>query len=252
MNVLIIEDEKHAAERLVKMLEERKENILVLAILDTVEASVAYLQKEAEPDLIFLDIQLGDGKSFEIFKKVNVRSRIIFTTAYDEYALKAFKYNSIDYLLKPLSQKELDFALQKYRQRLPPQAPLFDVYKLLEQIRPKRKEFKSRFLVKKGTRFFTIETDEVALAFTRERTSFIKKFTGEEFVIDEILDDLQEQLNPSNFFRVNRQFIVSYKAVAKIFAWFDGKLKIEVNPAGYEDIIISRLKAPEFKKWLGK
>ncbi|HEU4472317.1 MAG TPA: LytTR family DNA-binding domain-containing protein, partial [Flavisolibacter sp.] len=193
-----------------------------------------------------------DGKSFEIFKKVNIRSRIIFTTAYDEYALKAFKYNSIDYLLKPLKKADLDFALQKYRSSLPSPPAAFDVFKLLEQFKEQQREFKSRFLVKKGTRFFTIDVAEVAMAYTKERTSFIKKFSGEEYIIDETLDELEGLLDPARFHRVNRQFIISYKSVEKVFAWFDGKLKLSVNPAAYEDIIISRLKATDFKKWLGK
>lgn len=253
MKVLIIEDEKLAAQRLAKMLEESTEKIEIQGILHTVETSVEYLKSAPEPDLIFLDIQLGDGKSFDIFKKVQVSSKIIFTTAFDEYALKAFKYNSIDYLLKPLKKKDLEAALAKYFSQTPQRSDAAtDMIKILQSIRREGKSFKNRFLVKKGSRLFSIGSEDVSFIYTKDRINHLKTLAGDDYIIDENLEELETGLDPERFYRANRQFIINYSAVKQVMVWFDGKLKLVINPAPHEDVIISRLKAGEFKKWLGK
>ena len=253
MKVLIIEDEKLAAQRLAKMLEESTEKVDIQGILHTVEASVEYLKNSPEPDLIFLDIQLGDGKSFDIFKKVQVNSRIIFTTAFDEYALKAFRYNSVDYLLKPLKKKDLEAALAKYFAQMPPKSDTTsEVFRMLQSIRREGRPYKNRFLVKKGSRLLSIGAEEVSFIYTKDRINHIKTQSGDDYMIDENLEELEAGLDPEKFYRANRQFIVNYAAVKQAVVWFDGKLKLVVNPAPHEEVIVSRLKASEFKRWMGK
>ncbi|MGX5817335.1 LytR/AlgR family response regulator transcription factor [Chitinophaga lutea] len=253
MKVLIIEDEKPAALRLAKMLDEAAEQVEVQAILHTVEASVDYLQRSPEPDLIFLDIQLGDGKSFDIFRKVQVSSKIIFTTAFDEYALKAFRYNSIDYLLKPLKKKDLDAALAKYMSQAPKQQQLpDDIRQLLLSFHTGQPAYKHRFLVRKGSRFLSVSASDVAYIYTKDRICHLRTHGGEDYLIDENLEELEAGLDPSLFFRANRQYIVHYDAVQQAVSWFDGKLKLAIEPVPNEEIVISRLKAADFKKWLGK
>lgn len=250
MKALIIEDENLAAARLKKMLHNIDKDMEIVAILDTVENSVAWLKANEQPDLILLDIHLGDGKSFEIFQQVAVNSYIIFITAYDEYAIKAFKYNSIDYLLKPLKIKDFEFAYAKFRNQVSTQAQRPNISTIITEMN--RKTFKSRFLVRQATMLISVKTDEVAYAYTKERLHFIKTISGLDYAIDNNLDELEEQLDPEEYFRVNRQFIVRYSSIDKVYAWFDNKIKLLVKPAAYEDIVISRLRAPEFKKWLDK
>jgi DNA-binding LytR/AlgR family response regulator len=250
MKVLIIEDEKLAADRLQKMLLKEDEGSQVVAMLDTVAKSVEWLRHHPAPDLILLDIELGDGKSFDIFQKVDVSSHIIFITAFDEYAIKAFKYNSIDYLLKPLKKKDLVFALEKFKKQLSFNGTQVNISPVIKEMIANTP--KTRFLVRQATELISIKTAEVAYVYTRDRCHYIKTNAGEDYQIDNNLEELELQLDPHQFFRVNRQFIVSFSSIRQMFAWFDSKLKITVTPAAYEDIIISRLKANEFKKWLNK
>ncbi|RYD77809.1 MAG: response regulator transcription factor [Sphingobacteriales bacterium] len=250
MTVLIIEDEALAAERLKRMLRQLDESIEVLGILDTVHKAVGWLKNNDHPDLMLMDIHLGDGKSFNIFEEIQVSSYIIFITAYDEYAIKAFKYNSIDYLLKPLKIKDFEFAYIKFKNQYSSTVQRPGISNLLSQIN--QKPFKTRFLVRQATMLISVKTGEVAYAYTKDRYHYIKTNSGIDYQIDNNLDELDEQLDPDEYFRVNRQFIVRYSAIANVYAWFDNKIKLLVNPGAYQDIIISRLKATEFKKWLDK
>lgn len=250
MKALIIEDESLAATRLKKMLHNLDSEMEVVAMLDTVENSVAWLKANDHPDLILLDIHLGDGKSFEIFQQVEVSSYIIFITAYDEYAIKAFKFNSIDYLLKPLKIKDFEFAYTKFKNQIFPREQRPSISTVISEMN--RKTFKTRFLVRQATMLISVKTEEVAYAYTKERSHFIKTLSGLDYIIDNNLDELEEQLDPEEYFRVNRQFIVRYSAIDKVYAWFDNKIKLLVKPVSYEDIVISRLRAPEFKRWLDK
>lgn len=250
MNILIIEDENLAAERLQNMLRQLDDRIQILAVLDTAQRSIEWLKNNEQPDLILLDIHLGDGKSFEIFEQVEVSSYIIFITAYDDYAIKAFKYNSIDYLLKPLKIKELEFAYNKFKAQYAIQTRRPGISGIITQMN--KKSFKSRFLVRQATMLISVKTGEVAYVYTKDRSHFIKAISGVDYPIDNNLDELEEQLDPDEYFRVNRQFIVRYSSIDKVYAWFDNKIKLQVHPAASQDIIISRLRATEFKKWLDK
>lgn len=251
MKALIIEDESPASERLIRMLKSVDDTIEIIDQLDTVERSVQYLKNNEHPDLIFLDIELGDGQSFDIFKKIKVKSHIIFITAFEEFAMKAFKYNSIDYLLKPLKKVELEFALEKYKAQHSLSKQQFDFSKILEELKGVPRNFRTRFLIKKGTRFLPVNAEEVAFFYTKDRLHWIKTKDDADHIIENNLDELEEQLDPEKFHRVNRQFIISYTAIDKVHALFDGKLKLTARPVSYEDIIISRLRAGDFKKWLG-
>jgi len=251
MNVLIIEDEQPAAQWLVKLLNELDPSLKIESVLDTVAKSIEYLEANSHPPLIFLDIHLGDGQSFEIFKKVAVKSHIIFITAFEEYALQAFKLNSIDYLLKPLKKSELEFALTKFKEQKITK-PHIDFGEILNFIEKKEKRYKSRFLVKKGTRYLSINVKDVAYCYTKSRVHYIKTHDGSDYIIESNLDELEQQLDPADFFRASRQVIVRFDAIDNAFAWFDGKVKITVKPNGFEDIMISRLKAADFKTWLDR
>ena len=250
MNILIIEDENLAAEKLKKMLHQLDDSIQILAVVDTVKRAVDWLKTNNHPDLMLLDIHLGDGKSFDIFKEVDISSHVIFITAYDDYAIKAFKYNCVDYLLKPLKIKDLEYAYNKFKNQYPLQINRPSISGLISQMN--KNSFKTRFLVRQATMLISVKTGEVAYSYTKDRAHFIKTTSGQDYPIDNNLDELENQLDPDEYFRVNRQFIVRYSAIDKVYAWFDNKIKLLVNPAPYEEIIISRLRATEFKKWLDK
>lgn len=250
MKVLIIEDENVACAHLQKMLQEVDPSIEVVERLDSIESSVACFEKRPAIDLVFLDIELGDGQSFDIFKQTAVDLPIIFTTAYQEHALKAFKLNSVDYLLKPVDKIELSAALDKFRrlhadQKSGVRSNILSLIRQMERV-------KMRYLAKNGTRLISVAAEEIAYFYTKERLQYIKTFRNEDLVLDKWLDDVELQVDPQKFFRVNRQFILNYDSIKRIHSWFSGKLKVSVEPESYEEIIVSRLKAADFKKWLGE
>jgi two-component system response regulator LytT len=258
MNVLIIEDEKIAAQRLIDMLEDAGQDIKVLDVLDSVESSLQFFETNVQKvDLIFMDIELGDGQSFDIFKDIKIDAPVVFITAYQEHALRAFKLNSVDYLLKPLKKDDLQNALSKYEKYH--SATHVDmnskVAAVLEELmqggQSSTAKGKTRFLAKNGTRLTSIPADQVAYFYTKDKFQYIKTKTNEDFIIDKRLDEIEADLDKKDFFRANRQFIVSYDSIEKVYAWFSGKLKVQVIPAAYEEIIVSRLRATDFKKWLG-
>ncbi|MBD2703087.1 response regulator transcription factor [Spirosoma sp. BT702] len=265
MNVLIVEDEAVAARQLKAMLCRAGEDINVMAVLESIEATVTYLRQSPQPDLILLDIELADGQSFEIFKQVNVTSPVIFTTAYDEYARKAFEVNSVDYLLKPIEEAALRKALDKFRQLRQTYGGdtsagtsgglLVPIDELLRQInqhgRPNT-HFRDRFLVHMGQRLLPIDVAEVAYFFTANKLTYLKTGTDKQYAIDYSLDELEQTLDPRRFYRVNRQFIVSHKSVQKVHLYFTSKLKVDLLPATDDDVIISREKSMAFRRWLGE
>jgi two-component system LytT family response regulator len=254
MKVLIIEDEAPAARRLKKLLEEIDVNIEVLDVIDSVEASIKWLQIHTPPEVIFLDIQLADGESFEIFKKVKVLSPIIFTTAYDEFAIKAFKVNSIDYLLKPIEPDELKKGLEKLKE-LKLQLHSHEsaaLNSLLSQITKPRQEYKERFLIKLGERLISVDVSDVAYFKTEGKYSYMVIRNDKKFLTDHPLDELEKLLDPKNFFRLNRQFIAHYTAIQNIHNYFNGKLKLQLLPSVKDEVIVSREKASAFKDWLNK
>ena len=250
MNVLIIEDEKPAARRLNRMLAVL--GIEVQQMLHSVEESLNWLQNNKHTDLIFLDIQLSDGLSFEIFEEIEVKSAIIFTTAYDEYALKAFKLNSIDYLLKPLDEDELKFAVDMFKEKHPKQTniqvDLDAIRKLL--INPVDRKFKKRVTIKIGQHIKIINLDAVECFYSENKSTYIHTLDNRNYLLDNSLEHWQEQLNPEQFFRVNRTFIVHINSIKDITAYSNSRLKLILNSYIETEIIMSRERVKDFKSWL--
>lgn len=250
MNVLIIEDEKPAARRLSRMLAVL--DIEVQQMLHSVEESLNWLQNNTHPDLIFLDIQLSDGLSFEIFEEIDVRSAIIFTTAYDEYALKAFKLNSIDYLLKPIDDDELSAAIQQFKKQqhkeTDVQVNLEDIRKLL--VNPVDRKFKKRLSIKVGQHIKIIPIDKVECFYSENKSTYIHTTENRNYLLDHSLENWQEQLDPEHFFRVNRTYIVHINAIKDIIAYSNSRLKLMLHSYNEQEIIVSRERVKDFKNWI--
>ena len=255
MTTLIIEDEKPAARLLQRKLE--KLDITVKTMLHSVEESLHWFTNNEHPDLIFLDIQLSDGLSFEIFEKINIQSAIIFTTAYDEYALKAFKLNSIDYLLKPIDEDDLEAAVVKYKARIPKADEVNHNLQLdFEQIRqmlsnPFEKSFKKRFTVKIGQHLKVITTEEIECFFSENKGTYIHTFDNRNYLIDSTLEILEQELDKKDFFRVSRKFIVPLQAIKEIQIYTNSRLKVILPTYKEDEVIVSREKVQDFKSWLG-
>jgi two-component system, LytTR family, response regulator LytT len=255
MKVLIIEDEQLGAERLEKQLQEIDAAIEVAGLTDSIKSSVKWLQEHPRPDLIFMDIELADGQSFEIFKQVRVTSPVIFTTSYDEYALRAFKVNSIDYLLKPVKKDDLQAAIAKLQQlrQSVKQDGAIDIETLVQQLRASQpKNYRSRFLVKQGQRLIAVETEQIAYFFAEERLCFFKTWDRMKYVVDYNLEELEQMLDPGQYYRLNRGFIAHVKSIGQIHNHFNGKLKLELKPETDKEVLVSREKAQEFKDWMGR
>lgn len=259
MNILIIEDEAIAARRIKKMVTDFDSNNNIVGHLDSVEGAVNWFESNPQPDLILCDIELADGQSFEIFNQTTVTSPVIFTTAYDEYAIKAFKVNSVDYLLKPVKEEDLKKSIDKFQQLRSAFAKgsksSLNIQSLLEELTSQKQatfDYRERFLIKQGQRYFTINTEDIAYFYTKEKAVFLKCWDGKEYIVDYSLDDLEKEMNPKSFFRANRQFLVELKSVDRIHMWFNSKLKVQLRPEASEEMIISREKAAEFKQWLGE
>ncbi len=250
MNVLIIEDEKPSARRLQRMLE--RHGIEVPHLLHSVEESVAWFRNNAHPDLIFLDIQLSDGLSFEIFDAVEVKSAIIFTTAFDEYALQAFKLNSIDYLLKPIDDEELEAAVNKYRERAPRaqnvQLNFEDIKKLLGN--PVEREYKKRFTTRIGQHIKMIPIDEIECFYSENKGTYAHTFEGRNYLLETTLEQLEEELSPKHFFRINRKFYVNIHAIRDIISYTNSRLQLKLNSYKEDEVIVAREKVRDFKLWL--
>ena len=251
MNIIIIEDEKPAARLLQRKVE--KLGLNVNQMLHSVEESISWFQTNIHPDLIFLDIQLSDGLSFEIFDKVEIKSAVIFTTAYDEYALRAFKLNSIDYLLKPIDEDDLEVAINKFQsQKQKPQIQQFDFEQIKKMlINPAEKSFKTRFTVKIGQHLKVITTDEIECCYSENKGTYIRTSDGRDYLIDAILEVVENELNPKDFFRISRKFIVPLKAIKEIQIHSNSRLKVILPTYKDDEVIVSREKVQEFKTWLG-
>jgi two-component system, LytTR family, response regulator LytT len=253
MKVLIVEDEPIAAQRLRDMLRSLDKSIEVVEVLDSVESSIDYFRRPLMVDLVFMDIELGDGQSFDIFERVNIEVPVIFITAYQQHALKAFKQNSIDYLLKPLRLNELEAALLKYRRVFRQNGRQQHSAEIrMNSNSQQHSPVKNRFLTKLGTRLVSVPVHNIAYFYTKDKLFFIKTKANEDLHFDKCLDDVEAEVDSQVFFRANRQFILHYSSIERVYAWFGGKLKVQVNPQPYEEIIISRLRAAEFKRWLGE
>lgn len=250
IRILIIEDENMAARRLVKLIKEIMPDSEIFGNLDTITSAVAWLNSNPRPDLIFLDIQLADGISFEIFEHVKVTAPIIFCTAFDQYAIKAFKLNSIDYLLKPVDPDELEHALDKFQSgRKAPEISLDQIRHLLQ---PVQKVYKNRFLVKVGERIQTIAIDEIGFFYSEDKVSFLMTRQGKKYIVDYTLDELETMVDPEHFFRLNRKYISAVAAINGVFTYSNSRLKIQLEHCNDNDILISREKMQSFKGWLGQ
>jgi DNA-binding LytR/AlgR family response regulator len=250
MTTIIIEDEKPAARLLQRKLE--KLNIQVGVMLHSVEESIDWFSKNEHPDLIFLDIQLSDGLSFEIFEKIAIKSAIIFTTAYDEYALRAFKLNSIDYLLKPIDEDDLEVAVSKFKARLPKQETLqLDFEKIKRMLtNPFEKNYKKRFTVKIGQHLKVISVDEIECFFSENKGTYIHTFDNRNYLIESTLEVLEQELDPKDFFRVSRKFIIPLKAIKEIVLYSNSRLKLILPSFKEDEVIVSREKVSDFKTWI--
>jgi DNA-binding LytR/AlgR family response regulator len=257
MKVLIIEDEAPAARRLQSLLAEYDPSIQISAVIDSIEDAVAWLKNYPHPELIFMDIMLADGQSFEIFEHVEITVPIIFTTAYDEFAIKAFKVNSIDYLLKPVEPQLLAMALKKYHSIIR-QSPgnLKEIMESLLQggikTQKSRPDFKNRFLIKQGDKFIPIEISRVAYFSFEEKLTFLHTINQKRYMLDHTLDELETLIDPNLFFRLNRQYIASFSSIKTVHNYFNGKLKVYLNPDVNEGVIISKERATFFKSWLNR
>ena len=250
MKAIIIEDEKPAARRLNRLLEEL--DVEVSTLLHSVEESIEWFQNNEHPDLIFLDIQLSDGLSFEIFDMVNIKSAIIFTTAYDEYALQAFKLNSIDYLLKPIDDEELEKAVKQYREFRPEKEKISvdfeDIKKLL--VNPVEREYKKRFTVRVGQHLKIINSDEVECFYSENKGTYAATVDGRNYLLDTTLENLEGELSPKTFFRVSRKFYVNINHIKDIISYTNSRLQLKMNTFKEQEIIVSRERVKDFKLWL--
>lgn len=249
MKVVVIEDEAPAARRLVKMISEVDPSIEVVAVLESVADSVAWFIANAAPDLIFSDIQLSDDLSFEIYKKLELKTPIIFTTAYDEYAINAFKVHSVDYLLKPIKAQELSEAIGKFKEMYN-STPQLDMAALMSSLQ--QKDYRTRFLVHHRENLFPIPCEKVAYCYSEDGVTFLKTYDDQRYAISETLDLLENQLDPQRFFRLSRQYIVQVEAVEAVQKHFNQKLKVQLQPAPVDEVLVSKGKATAFKDWLGR
>ena len=257
MKVLIVEDENLAVKRLQKLLNEINEPTEVLAVTKSIAETVDWLNTHAQPDVILLDIELADGQSFEIFNQVEVKSVIIFTTSYNEYALKAFQVNSIDYLLKPIEKEDLEKALNKYKHLKSiikqEDKEAINIQILLKDLhqRMNTKTYRQRFLVKSGSKFISIDASEIACFFVDGRLVFFKTFNQKKFIVDYTMDELENMLNPASFFRINRSCFVAQKSIQQIEEHLGSRLYLHVQPQIEKDTVVSREKVAAFKEWMG-
>ncbi|MCW3118524.1 MAG: DNA-binding response regulator [Chitinophagaceae bacterium] len=260
MKILIVEDEDLAVKKLQKTLALVDKDAIVAGVADSIKSSVEWLQQNPAPDLILMDIELADGQSFEIFNLTDIKSPVIFTTSYDEYALKAFKVNSIDYLLKPVQKEELEAALNKYRQIKQAYSPqnangngisIDNIIKELQQkLQPK--EYRKRFLVKHAQKLVSIEIDDITYFFSDGRLNFFKTTDNRKFVVDYTMDELEDMLDPEKYFRISRSFYVCVESIDKIDDYFGNRLILQLKPAVDKEALVSREKVTDFKKWMGK
>lgn len=254
MEVLIIEDEQPGAEKLGRLLTSIDDSIRIAGNTRSIKSSVEWLLQHEHPDIILMDIELTDGQSFEIFNHVAIKSMVIFTTSYDEYALQAFKVNSVDYLLKPIKRRELKNALDKYQQwqqRFSSSA--LNVAQLIHELKQQQpKAWRSRFLVKQGQKLLSVEINEIAYFYADGRVCFFTTWSRQKYIVDYTIEELEQMLDPQQFYRANRAFILNIKAIGQIHNYFNGKLKLQLQPEIDREVLISREKATEFKEWMGK
>lgn len=250
MRTIIVEDEKHARDNLESLLVSLEPEIEIQAKIDTVKNAVKWLN-ENNTDLIFLDIHLADDISFKIFEHVEVKTPIIFTTAYDQYALRAFKVNSVDYLLKPIDKNELQKSIEKFKDNQITKSE-YNIKQLVEELKNPPQEFQKRFIVNRGDKIMSIVTDQIAYFEGEDRYVSLVKKDGGKYIVDYKLSDLEKKLDPSEFFRLNRSFISHFQSIEKIISVSKSRFKVELNPLPKREIIVSSANSRDFKNWLNK
>ena len=252
MKVVIIEDETPAANRLIKLLHNMDNSIDVVGKFDSVEPSAKYFQSAPAVDLVFMDIQLADGLSFDIFSKATITAPVIFTTAFDQYTLKAFKVNSVDYLLKPIDENELQQAVEKYRQLYSRKESDFSnkILRMMKEMAAVK--YKERLLIKRGQQLSYLKTDITAYCYADGKLCFAVDFNNNKYLLETNLSELEEQLQPNKFYRINRSLLVNIDAVKKVHTWLGGRLKLELSLSSTAETIVSRDRVNGFKDWLGQ
>lgn len=247
MKTLIIEDEELAAERLSRLIVETEPEAEIITTLASVKSAVKWFSENPMPELLFMDINLADGSSFEIFKKVNITCPIIFVTAFDQYAIDAFKVNSIDYILKPLKKEDLKNALDKFK-RMKPVAP--DMSQLVSQLLGNKKDYQKRIIIRFGENIKMVEVKDIAYFFTEDKINYLCTHAGLRYPVDFNLDELEHLIDPTEFFRINRQFIVNISSIEKMLAWSKSRVKLILKPVCEIETIVSTDRSPHFKEWL--
>lgn len=254
MRVLLVEDEKLAAERLSQLLLKLNPAIEIAGRTDSVRRTLEWLENHPSPDLLFLDVQLADGLSFEIFEKVDLRAPVIFTTAYDEYAVRAFRVNSLHYLLKPIDDDELQAALEKFdywgpAKQSPAAIPAEKLEALFDML---GRAYKERFIIKVGDHIRSVEAKEVDHFVSQEKATFLQTREGKRFIVDFTLDQVEGLVDPAAFFRINRKYLVAYSAIKDIVAWSNSRLRLVLHNCDDFEVIVAREKVNGFKEWLDK
>lgn len=251
MNIIIIEDEKPAARLLERKIE--KLGYSITTLLHSVEESLLWFQNNSHPDLIFLDIQLSDGLSFEIFEKIDIKSAVIFTTAYDEYALRAFKLNSIDYLLKPIDEEELATAISKFANQFQVNSVSNLDFEAIKRmlVNPISKEYRKRFSVKIGQQIKVIDIAEIECLYSENKGTYIHTSDNRDYLIDSSLEVVEAELNPNDFFRISRKYIIPLQSVKEIQMYSNSRLKISLPTFKADEVIVARERVSDFKEWLG-
>jgi DNA-binding LytR/AlgR family response regulator len=256
MKILIVEDEELAVKKLQKTLLSIDRMVEVVGVTDSIKSTVEFLKQNPPPDLILMDIELADGQSFEVFNMFPVKNPVIFITSYDEYALKAFKVNSVDYLLKPVQKDELEAALNKYKELnvVDENKSASDINNLIKELQNKLqpKEYRKRFLVKQAQKLVSIEVDDIAYFYSDGRLNFFKTRDNRKFVVDYTMDELSDMLDPEKYFRISRSFYVSVDSIDQIHDYFGNRLLLNLTPALDKEALVSREKVMDFKKWMGK
>ena len=258
MKILIVEDEELAVKKLQKTLLAVDESAEVVGVTDSIKGTVEWLQNNVSPDLILMDIELADGQSFEVFNMVTVKVPVIFTTSYDEFALKAFKVNSIDYLLKPIQKEELQAALDKFKEITQGAAgdgkPDLNINNLVKELQQKLqpKEYRKRFLVKQAQKLVSIDVGDIAYFYSDGRLNFFKTCDNKKYVVDYTMDELEDMLDPDKYYRTSRSFYVSVNCIDQIHDYFGNRLLLHLNPVVDKEVLVSREKVMDFKKWMGK
>jgi DNA-binding LytR/AlgR family response regulator len=254
MNILIVEDEELAQKKLQKTLAAVDASAKVVGITDSIQSTVDWLQSNDTVDLILMDIELADGQSFEIFNLIDVKAPVIFTTSYDEFALKAFKVNSVDYLLKPVQVEDLQVALAKYKKLAAAKSSDVSIETLVKQIQQQLqpKEYRKRFLVKHAQKLVSVDVEEIAYFYSDGRLNFFKTADNKKYVVDYTMDELEDMLDAEKFFRISRSFYVSVASIEKIDDYFGNRLILQLKPAVDKEALVSREKVSDFKKWMGE